>query len=62
MKYRARANGNVVDEADVPESLIGVLFDPIEEERASEIYTPEAPLLTAASEVQGGNRRPRRSR
>jgi hypothetical protein len=29
MKFRARANGNVVD--DVPAALVGVLYDPIEE-------------------------------
>ena len=32
MKYRARANGNILD--SVPESLIGVLYDPVEDEAA----------------------------
>ena len=56
MKYRARANGNILD--SVPESLIGVLYDPVEDEdgaedkpqqkRRSGLATPEAPVENVA--------------
>lgn len=47
MKYRARANGNILDGADVPESLIGVLYDPVDEDGAPEPAGPEPDVAPA---------------
>jgi hypothetical protein len=76
VKYRAVANGNLYDESEVPESLRGSVFVPVEEDagtavgpppaaaapaRESALTTPEAPLLTTAHTDPPAQRRRKRA-